>query len=121
MAEVEIACRPPGYVLVRVDGEVDLHTRLPLVEAVDRAALDGDGPVVVDLRGVCFFSLAGVDWVEATVSALAARGRTVRVVCAASGPVWRLVRLLGLDQRWPLRHSVSDAVADLQTLQSSTR
>jgi hypothetical protein len=72
--------------------------------------------VVLDLCGVCFFSLAGVDWVEASIGALTARGRTVRVVCAAPGPVWRLVRLLALDQRWPVRHSVTDAVADLQAL-----
>ena len=113
MAQVEIAYQPPGYVLVRVHGEVDLDTRPLLVEVVDRIAADAAVPVVVDLCAVRFFSLAGVDWLEAAVSAFSIRGRRVRVVCPDPGPVRRLIRLLGLDGRWPLHHEVPDAVAGL--------
>jgi hypothetical protein len=109
MAEVEISRRPAGHLLVRIDGEIDLGSRLPMVTALSSQG----APVVVDLCGVRFFSLAGVDWVNATVAALAARGRPVRVVCAVPGPVWRLVGLLDLERRWSVHREVDDAVADL--------
>jgi hypothetical protein len=111
MVEVEIARRPEGYLLVRIDGEVDLGAQLPSVEAL---GADGDAaPVVLDLCGARFFSLAGVDWVDTNVAALTARGRAVRVVCAPSGPVWRLVGLLDLQRRWSVHHEVDHAVAAL--------
>ena len=81
MAHVEIAHQPPGYVLVRVHGEVDLNTRIPLVEAVDQVDPDAVAPVVIDLHAVRFLSLGGVDWLAAVLSAFIARGRRVRVVC----------------------------------------
>jgi anti-anti-sigma regulatory factor len=109
MAEVDIARRPEGYVVVRIDGEVDLGTRLPAVETLAAHAAS----VVLDLCDVRFFSLAGVDWVDAAVAALTAGGRPVRIVCAAPGPVWRLVTLLDLRWRWAVHHQVADAVATL--------
>jgi hypothetical protein len=51
--------------------------------------------------------------VNGAVAALTTRGRTVRVVCAAPSPVWRLVTLLGLQRRWSVHHRVADAVATL--------
>ena len=108
---VEIERRPDGYLLVRIDGEVDLATDLPSVEAL--GAEDDAVPVVVDLCGVGFFSLAGVDWVTATSTALTARGRVVRIVCTPWGRVWRLVGLLNLHRRWSVHHEVAQAVADL--------
>jgi anti-anti-sigma factor len=110
MAHVEIAHQPPGYVLVRVHGEVDLNIHIPLVEAVDHIDADAVVPVVVDLHAVRFFSLAGVDWLAAALSAFIACGRRVRVVCPDRGPVWRLIRQLRLDGHWPLHHEVLDAV-----------
>lgn len=110
MAWVEIARQPLGYVLVQVHGEVDLNTRIPLVEAVDQIDADATAPLVVDLHAVRFFSLGGVDWLAAAVSVFTARGRRVRVVCADRGPVWRIIRQLKLDGHWPLHHEVSDAV-----------
>jgi anti-anti-sigma regulatory factor len=111
MVEVAVTRRPDGCVVVRIDGEVDLGARLPAVETLNADA--DSSPVVVDLCGVRFFSLAGVDWVNGAVAALTTRGRTVRVVCAAPGPVWRLVTLLGLQRRWSVHHRVADAVATL--------
>jgi anti-anti-sigma factor len=113
MAHLEVAHQSPGYVLVRVHGEVDLNTGIPLVEAVDHIDADAVVPVVVDLHAVRFFSLAGVDWLAAAVSAFIARGRRVRVVCPDRGPVWRLIGQLRLDRHWPLHHGVSDAVDSL--------
>jgi len=113
MVDVEIAHRPAGYLLVRVDGDVDIGTRLPAVDAIVRGTADRAAPVVLDLCGVRFFSLAGVDQVDATLLALTDRGRAVRVVCADPGPVWRLVRLLDLQRRWTVHHDVTRAVASL--------
>ena len=70
--------------------------------------------MVVDLCGVRFLAVAGADWVDAAVGALRERGRTVRVVCADRGPVWRSVCLLGLDRQWPVHHDVTRAVASLR-------
>ncbi|MDT0353339.1 STAS domain-containing protein [Pseudonocardia charpentierae] len=112
-AHVEVAHRSPGYVLVRVHGEVDLNTHVPLVEAVDQTDADATAPVVVDLHPVRFFSLGGVDWLAAALSAFIARGRRVRVVCRDRGPAWRLIDQLRLDRHWPLHHEVSDAVDSL--------
>jgi hypothetical protein len=70
--------------------------------------------VVVDLCGVRFLAVAGVDQVDAAVGALRDRGRTVRVVCADRGSVWRIVCLLGLDRRWPVHHDLTRAVASLR-------
>jgi anti-anti-sigma factor len=110
MAQVEIAHQTSGYVLVQVHGEVDLNTRIPLVEAVDQVAADAAAPVVVDLSAVRFFSLGGLDWLAAAVSAFIAHGRRVRVVCPGRGPVWRLICQLRLEGHWPLHHEVPDAV-----------
>jgi hypothetical protein len=113
MAHVEVAHQSPGYVLVRVHGEVDLNIHIPLVEAVDHTDADASAAVIVDLHPVRFFSLGGVDWLAAALSAFIARGRPVRVVCPDRGPAWRLIDQLRLDQHWPLHNEVSDAVDSL--------
>jgi anti-anti-sigma regulatory factor len=113
MAHVEVAHQSPGYVLVRVHGEVDLNTHIPLVEAVDHADADASAAVVVDLHSVRFFSLGGGDWLAVALSVFIARGRRVRVVCRDRGPAWRLINQLRLDRHWLLHHEVSDAVDSL--------
>ncbi len=113
MAHVEVAHQPPSYVLVRVHGEVDLNTHIPLVEAVDHTDADASEAVIVDLNPVRFFSLGGVDWLAAALSAFIARGRRVRVACRDRGPAWRLINQLRLDRHWPLHKEVSDAVDSL--------
>jgi anti-anti-sigma regulatory factor len=113
LAHVEVAHQAPGYVLVRVHGEVDLNTHIPLVEAVDHTDADASAAVIVDLHPVRFFSLGGVDWLAVALSAFIARGRRVRVVCRDRGPAWRLINQLRLDRHWPLHNEVSDAVDSL--------
>jgi anti-anti-sigma regulatory factor len=113
LAHVEVAHQAPGYVLVRVHGEVDLNTHIPLVEAVDHTDADASAAVIVDLHTVRFFSLGGVDWLAVALSAFIARGRRVRVVCRDRGPAWRLINQLRLDRHWPLHNEVSDAVDSL--------
>ncbi len=114
MVEVEVAYQPEGYVLVRLAGEIDMSHRAAVQQAFGHAFAAAGVAVVVDLCGVRFLAVAGADWVDAAVGALRDRGRTVRVVCADRGPVWRSVCLLGLDRRWPVHHDVTRAVASLR-------
>jgi hypothetical protein len=81
MAEVEVAHRPPGYVRMRVDGDVNHGTRTSLLDGADGCGADGTA-TAVDLCGVRSFSLADVDRADAATADLAARGRPVPVVCA---------------------------------------
>lgn len=113
MVDIEIAQRPGGYVHVRVGGEVDISTRAPLAKALDRAIDEHDAAVVIDLSAVRFFSAAGVHCVDAAVAALGHHGRAVRVVCADTGPVRRLVGVLELHRNWQVHRGVADAVASL--------
>ena len=102
MVEVEVAQQPEGYVLVRLAGEIDMSHRSAVQPGVPPGARRRPGvAVLVDLCGVRFLAVAGPAWVDAAVGALRDQGRTVAVVCADRGPVWRIVRLLGLDRRWP--------------------
>ena len=114
MVEVEVVRQPEGYVLVRLAGEIDMSHRAVVEQAFRHAFAAAGAAVVVDLCGVRFLAVAGADWVDAAVGALRDRGRTVRVVCADRGPVWRSVCLLGLDRRWPVHHDVTRAVASLR-------
>lgn len=99
--------------LVRLAGEIDMSHGAPVQQAFRHAFEAGDAPVVVDLCEVRFLAVAGVHWVDTAVTALRERGRTVRVVCADGGPVWRIVCLLGVDRQWPVHHDVTRAIASL--------
>ena len=113
MVEVEVAHQPEGYVLVRLAGEIDMSHRAAVQQAFRHVFAAPGAAVVVDLCGVRFLAVAGADWVDAAVGALRDQERTVRVVCADRGPVWRSVCLLGLDRQWPVHHDVTRAVASL--------
>ena len=114
MVEVEVAHQPEGYVLVRLAGEIDISHRAAVQQAFRHAFAAAGAAVVVDLCEVRFLAVAGADCVDAAVGALRDRGRTVRVVCADRGPVWRIVCLLGLDRQWPVHHDITRAVANLR-------
>ena len=113
MVEVEVARQPEGFVLVRLAGEIDMSHRREVQKAFDDVLDAGRGAVLVDLCDLRFLAVAGVDRIDAAVGALRRQGRTVRVVCADRGAVWRIVRLLGLDRQWPVHHDVRQAVASL--------
>ena len=114
MVEVEVAQQPEGHVVVRLAGEIDMSDAAPVRRALRYAVEAGAAAVLVDLCGVRFLAVAGVDLVDAAVTELHDRGRAVRVVCADQGPVWRIVCLLGLDRRWPVHHDIPRAVASLR-------
>ena len=111
MVEVEVAQQPGGYVLVRFSGEIDMSEGVPVRQAFAQALAAGRSAVLIDLCEVRFLAVVGTDWVDAAVDELTRRGRAVAVVCAAGGPVRRIVGLLGLDERWPLHHDLAQAAA----------
>ena len=113
MVEVEVAQQPEGFVLVRLVGEIDMSHGVPVQQAFAHALDAGRAAVLVDLCDLRFLGVAGVDWVDAAVDELARQGRAVAVVCAAGGPIWRIMTLLGLDRRWPVHHDVTRAAASL--------
>ena len=113
MVEVEVAQQPGGYVLVRLRGEIDMSQAGPVQQAFARALAAGRTAVLIDLCEVRFLAVVGTDWVDAAVDELTRQGRAVAVVCADSGPVRRIVGVLGLDGRWPLHHDLARAAEAL--------
>ena len=111
MVEVEVAQQPEGYVLVRIAGEIDMSEAAPVQQAFARALAAGGAAMLIDLCEVRFLAVVGTDWVDTAVGELTRRGRAVAVVCTDSGPVRRIVGLLGLDRRWPLHHDLARAAA----------
>ena len=113
MVEVEVVQQPEGYVLVRLAGEIDMSHRAEVQKAFDEVLDAGRAAVVVDLCDLRFLGVAGVDRIDVAVAELRGQGRSVRVVCADRGAVWRIVSLLGLDRQWAVHHDITRAVAGL--------
>jgi anti-sigma B factor antagonist len=81
---------------VVVEGEIDLVTAPLLTQHLDAAARSGRDVVEVDLAGVTFMDVRGVNALVAAHNVLAAGGRTLRLR-AASQPVLRTLELCGVD------------------------
>jgi anti-anti-sigma regulatory factor len=86
-------------ILLQVSGPVDMATCAPLVAALRRAV--GYREVMVDLSRVTFFSAAGVHALEDAEEMLAERGGVLRLVAGCPGSVDLVLRLLGMQGRWP--------------------
>ena len=87
----------PRTVLVRVTGEVDLSTARRLDEVLRSRIRGPVGEVVIDLDGVTFFSVAGLNsLLRAQLLADAARAR-LTVDPGRSRAVKRLFTLLPMD------------------------
>src|SRR3954453_13536159 len=123
MVEVEVVQQPEGYVLVRLAGEIDMSHRAEVQKAFDEVLDAGRAAVVVDLCDLRFLGVAGIDRIhgagagldriDVAGAELRGQGRSVRVVCADRGAVWRIVSLLGLDRQWAVHHDLTRAVASL--------
>ena len=100
---VRVQAGPPGTAVVHLDGELDLATAPQLVEAVD-ALLASRPPLqrlVVDLGGLAFVDVVGLDVLLRAQQRVAAGGGSV-VVRRPSALVRRVVELLDLTPRLPL-------------------
>lgn len=86
-----------GSVLViAITGELD-HATAPLVsDALRRATLESDGPVVVDLCDTMFIDSAGISTLLNALRRLTRQRRRMAIVCPPAGPLRRTFELLGL-------------------------
>jgi anti-anti-sigma factor len=79
--------------------EIDFLTA-PLLEAeLDRAILEGDSKVVVDLCDVTFMDSSGAHALLEASKRLRAMGRGFSVICVR-GSISRLLEILGLGDRF---------------------
>jgi anti-sigma B factor antagonist len=98
-----------GTVVCTAVGEVDLATGPLLWEPLQKVISDGPRHLVVDLSGVTFFSVAGVEVLMQTLTAQ--QDRYAMVLVGNSRPVMRVLDVLKLAQRFPRYDNVDDAVA----------
>ncbi len=96
--------------VVRVEGELDLHTAPTLQAEIDSALEAKPTLVVIDLSGVDFMDSTGLSVVVATVAAMREHGGEVRVVTGAE-KITKVFTLTGVDQQVGLFGSVSEALA----------
>ena len=110
--ELEVALRTvDGVHVASVRGEVDLDTR----DRFDRdlePLREGDGPAVLDLKGVPFMDSSGLHVVVRLWQALEAEGRALAVACGPDG-VRKLFELTALDRMLPLYPDAASAARAL--------
>ncbi|TXS43761.1 STAS domain-containing protein [Streptomyces sp. OR43] len=95
-----------GALVLAVTGDLDIDNIAPLGAALERAAEDGNGPVVVDLSDVSF---ADSTTVNALLQGQVLLGPRLRL--AAPSPFMeRLIGVLGLDSVLPVFPTVPEAI-----------
>lgn len=92
--------------MLAVAGDLDIDNVAPLGAALESAARDGEGPVVVDLSDVSFADSTTVNVLLQGQSLLGPRLR----LAAPSPFMERLIGLLGLDSALPVLQTVAEAV-----------
>lgn len=94
-----------GSLVLAVTGDLDIDN-VALGAALESAASDGDGPVVVDLSDVSF--------ADSTTVNVLLQGQTLlgpRLRLAAPSPFMeRLIGVLGLDSALPVFPTVAEAI-----------
>lgn len=92
--------------MLAVTGDLDIDNVAPLGAALESAARDGEGPVVVDLSDVSF--------ADSTTVNVLLQGQTLldpRLRLAAPSPFMeRLIGVLGLDSALPVFPTVAEAI-----------
>jgi anti-sigma B factor antagonist len=94
--------------LIDACGEID-HSTTPLVaNALRRATLDGNGPVLLDLTGATFIDSAGISTLLNGLRRLTRLRRKMILICPP-GPARRVFELLGLVGTFQIVDSRNDA------------
>ena len=92
---------PPGWVVITLDGEIDL-TRAEELRDMFESEWRRQGPgVIVDFTPVTFMDSTGLGWLFRVESDVTIEGGQLRLVIA-DGPVRRLLELSGLGDRFQL-------------------
>jgi anti-sigma B factor antagonist len=95
--------------VVRVSGEVDVHTSPSLKAALVDAMGQGCRVVVADLAAVPFIDSSGLGVLIGALRRAREAGGELRVV-SGDDAVIKILRITGLDQVLPLYVSVDEAV-----------
>ncbi|MFJ1589201.1 STAS domain-containing protein [Kitasatospora albolonga] len=95
-----------GALVLTVSGDLDIDSVPPLGRALEAAAGQGTGPVVVDLSGVGFADSTTVNVLLQGQTALGGRLR----LAAPSSFVQRLIGMIGLDSAIPVLQNIDEAI-----------
>jgi anti-sigma B factor antagonist len=104
--------RQDDVAVVAVSGEIDLGTAGQLRDYLAEClSTEGLRDIVLDLSGVTFMDSTGLQVLISTQRRLEAQGGRLRLVGLRSG-VAKILRVTGLDQKFPTYETVADAVGD---------
>ena len=104
--------RAPGdRVAVRVDGELDLGTRIALREALELATSSCAGEVSLALGECTFMDASTLTVITNQAAELDAQGRRL-TIRGCSGQVARFIRVAGMDRLYPLAFLPASSVEE---------
>ena len=101
----------PGGAVVRVAGEVDIHTAPGLSDALSRLVEDGAYHLVLDLTGVQFLDSTGLGVLVAGLKKVRAHDGSLELVCPGQR-LLKLFRITGLINVFVIHDTVEAALAD---------
>lgn len=90
-----------GSTRIELTGELDIATAPDLEHALGVQLAEGDGDVVLDLRGVTFLDSSGLRVVLVASREVAGSGRRL-IVVPGDGQVLRVIRLAQVEDRLDL-------------------
>jgi anti-sigma B factor antagonist len=98
-------------IVVRLPAEVDLTNAAAVGEELARAVGSGARMVVADLSATTFCDSAAIRTLLGAADDAAASGAELRLVVPDSGPVRRIIDLLGLGQVLPVDPTLPAALS----------
>lgn len=105
--DIQIDYRTP-YMVVRLSGEVDLHSS-PSAREVILDCMKKKMPLLVDLSGVSYMDSSGVASLVEGYQAARKQGLDFALVAVAQ-PALNVLKLARLDKVFPIHASIEDAV-----------
>lgn len=109
-----------GVPLVRVHGEVDLHTVHELESALRVGAARAKSALIVDLGDISYLDSAGLGALLAAYRTLSAKDSALYVVAPLNRPgVCRVLEITRLDSLLRVRHSMDDVLKELKTTRAA--
>lgn len=99
-----------GYWVVRVEGEVDLHTVPRLHDRLVELIHAGHYRLIVDLEDVAFLDSTGLGVLAGVLHRVRAHYGSLHVICTRA-PLLEIFRITGLDRVLPIHDSIAAARA----------
>ena len=110
MPELEITTRPAGSVsVVEPRGFVNAHTVTGFERALSRLVEAGDVRIVINGAHLSYVASAGFGAIMGLIEDVRSQGGDIRI-CALSGPVAHIFRVLGFDRLCRTFEREEDAV-----------